>query len=229
MQALFFCLLTNRLEFAPMAPHPIPGGLLIAIEGIDGAGKTTLAHTIRDELLRTGASVSLSKEPTTGTYGMQVRNSAASGRLTPDEELRLLLLDRREHVETLIAPALSRGEVVILDRYFPSNVAYQGAAGIDVDHLMTANAFAPRPDLLLLLDIDPSAGLARIRARGDKPNHFETADNLARCRDIFRALDLPHLVEVDASAPADRVAEVALGHVREAIARKTATTQNATL
>jgi dTMP kinase len=203
-----------------MAPLPIPGGLLIAIEGIDGAGKTTLARTIRDDLARTDAIVSLSKEPTTGKWGMLMRDSAASGRLTPEEELRLLILDRKEHVANLIGPALERGEVVILDRYFPSNVAYQGAAGIDVESVMAANDFAPRPDLMILLDIAPAVGLHRIRARGDKPNHFETTDNLAQCREIFRDMRLPYTAELDASAPADRVAQVAMAEVYKTLTRK---------
>lgn len=203
-----------------MALHPIPGGLLIAIEGIDGAGKTTLARTLGDELTRQGAKVSLSKEPTTGPWGMKMRHSAAEGRLTPEEELRLLILDRQQHVEELIAPALAEGGIVILDRYFPSNVAYQGAAGIPVNQVMEVNAFAPRPDLLLLLDLPPAIGLGRIRARGDAPNHFETNDNLERCREIFRSLDLPRTVVVDATASAASVAEQAMLHVHAALDRK---------
>jgi dTMP kinase len=205
-----------------MAPSPIPGGLLIAIEGIDGAGKTTLAHTLRDALSVEGAAVTLSKEPTNGPWGMQMRASASTGRLTPDEELDLLIRDRQQHVEELIAPALARGEIVILDRYFPSNVAYQGAAGLATDELMRANAFAPRPDLLLLLDLSPDVGLARIRLRGDKPNHFETADNLDRCRTIFRDMALPHTAIVDATRAAAEVATDALDQARQAIARKRA-------
>jgi dTMP kinase len=203
-----------------MAPLPIPGGLLIAIEGIDGAGKTTLAHTLRDTLSVDGCTVNLSKEPTNGPWGMQMRASASTGRLTPEEELRLLILDRRQHVDELVAPALARGEIVILDRYFPSNVAYQGAAGLGIDDLMQANAFAPRPDLLLLLDLAPEVGLARIRLRGDKPNHFETADNLDRCRAIFRDMALPHTALLDATRTADTVAADALDQVRQAISRK---------
>lgn len=182
-----------------MDNQQIPGGLLIAIEGIDGAGKTTLAHTLAQHLRAAGAEVVLGKEPTNGPWGTRLRATAATGRLSPEQEVEYLLHDRRQHVEEVIAPALARGEVVILDRYFPSMVAYQGAAGLPLDEMLQANDFAPRPNLLLLLDLQPEQGLERIRARGDKPNHFETAQNLERCRLIFQQLDLPNKQVIDAS------------------------------
>lgn len=213
---------SHEVKSQPMAFLPIPGGLLIAIEGIDGAGKTTLAQALRDTLAAGGTTVMLSKEPTNGPWGTRLRESASTGRLTPDEELDLLIKDRREHVDTLIRPALERGEVVILDRYFPSNVAYQGAAGLDVDAVLAKNDFAPRPDLLLLLDLEPSVGLERIRRRGDKPNHFETDDNLSRCRAIFKAMTLEHRVQIDATASAEVVGKQAMDAVTEAMSRKRA-------
>ncbi|MCC8496113.1 dTMP kinase [Xanthomonas hortorum pv. gardneri] len=197
-----------------------PGGLLIAIEGIDGAGKTTLACSLATTLEAAGAHVVLSKEPTNGPWGTKLRQSAATGRLSADEEAELLIRDRHEHVDTLIAPALARGEIVILDRYFPSMVAYQGAAGLPLDALLERNAFAPRPDVLLLLDLPPPTGLARIRARGDAPNHFETQDNLERCRAIFNTLQLPGKHVVDASADADSVLRQAHAIVVAALAER---------
>lgn len=197
----------------------IPGGLLVAIEGIDGAGKTTLAQRLAQQLGSDGAAVTYSKEPTHGPYGAQLRASAASGRLTPDEELRLLLLDREQHVQELIGPALARGEVVVLDRYFFSTAAYQGAEGLDVPTLLAVNrAFAPEPDLLLVLDVPPETGLARVRARGDEPNHFETVGNLTRCREIFLGLPTASVVQADRSP--DEVFHEALGRVLSAASVK---------
>ena len=187
-----------------MSGMTIPGGLLVAVEGIDGAGKTTLARLLRDWLEGQGAAVNLGKEPTAGPWGMKLRESAASGRLTPELERDYLLSDRRDHVRDFISPALARDEVVILDRYFPSMVAYQGAAGLSPAALLEANAFAPRPDVLLLLDLPPTEGLARIHARGDQPNAFEDEANLAACRQIFLGLPLPKRV-IDATQP---IAEV---------------------
>lgn len=188
-----------------MPTRAIPGGLLIAIEGIDGAGKTTLADGLRDVLARTGAKITFGKEPTRGPWGAKLRESAATGRLTVADEKRFLLLDRRQHVDEVIRPALTRGEIVILDRYYPSMVAYQGAAGIPVDELMQDNRFAPRPDLLLLLDLEPEEGLRRICARGDQPNAFETMDNLRAVRGIFLDMDDPHLSAIDARQSIDAV------------------------
>lgn len=183
----------------------VPGGLLIAVEGIDGAGKTTLAQKLATHLSARHIPVAVSKEPTNGPWGAQLRASAAEGRLSAEEELRLLLLDRRQHVDEVIKPALDRGEVVILDRYYPSSAAYQGARGISVSEILFQNAFAPKPDITLILDVEPEIGLERIRARGDKPNHFETKSNLERCREIFLSMQLPSRVVIDASMAAEEV------------------------
>lgn len=188
----------------PTMERPIPGGLLVAIEGIDGAGKTTLANGLRRLLESTGVPVVQGKEPTAGPWGMKLRESAAAGRLSPEDELRYLLLDRRQHVDEVIRPALASGAVMLLDRYFPSTVAYQGAAGLQVEDLLSANDFAPTPDVLLLLDLEPTVGLARIRARGDVPNHFETPETLAMCREIFLALDMRKHV-INAHSTVDEV------------------------
>lgn len=203
-----------------MKKTELPGGLLVAIEGIDGAGKTTLANGIQDYFRRCGIPVNASKEPTRGPWGMKLRESAATGRLTPEDEQRFLLLDRRQHVDEVIRPALRRSEIVILDRYYPSMVAYQGAAGLPVDQLLEANDFAPRPDVLLLLDIEPEQGLARIRARGDEPNHFETPENLTAAREIFLGMRVPGLKVVDASQTAEWVLADAMRQILLAVSGK---------
>ena len=89
-----------------MGMKRVPGGLLVAIEGIDGAGKTTVARALESWLVGVGALVVASKEPTRGPWGMKMRESAASGRLSPADERRFLLLDRKQHIEEVIAPAL---------------------------------------------------------------------------------------------------------------------------
>jgi dTMP kinase len=136
--------------------------------------------------------------------------------LSPADELKLFVADRREHVEHLLRPALDAGRVVILDRYYFSNAAYQGAAGLDSAEILAQNeAFAPKPDLLLLLDLPPEIGLSRIAARGDRANAFENEANLTRCRSIF--LGIEDAVRVDATQSADAVLSESLGHVFAAV------------
>ena len=180
--------------------HPIPGGFLLVIEGIDGVGKTTLARSLYEEIRGSGIDCVLSKEPTAGPWGQKVRQGGATSRLSAKQELEYLLLDRADHVRDVIRPALDRNAVVILDRYYLSNVAYQGAAGIPVDEILRVNeAIAPKPDVCVLLDLPPEHSLARIRSRGDMPNAFEKEESLARCREIFLSINRPWINVIDAS------------------------------
>jgi dTMP kinase len=178
--------------------HHFPG-FLIAIEGIDGAGKTTQAQHIQSTLQARKLAVVRTKEPTTGKWGQILRDSAVTGRLSLQEEVEHFIRDRREHVETVIKPALADGAIVVVDRYYFSSMAYQGANGIDPNEIMALNEqFAPEPDLLVLLDIDPKNGLERIKTRGDRANHFEKTGTLEKAREIFLAIQKPYLIKLDA-------------------------------
>jgi dTMP kinase len=97
---------------------PIPGGFLVAIEGIDGSGKTTQTQLLAKFCKENRLAHAMSKEPTKGKYGSKIRDSAIRGRLSVAEEIEILDNDRREHVETVIAPALGAEKIVILDRYY---------------------------------------------------------------------------------------------------------------
>ena len=199
----------------------IPGGLLVAIEGIDGAGKTTQANLIESYCRDKGIPHILSKEPTGGKFGSLLRKSAESGRYSLEEELELFLQDRREHVEKRINPSLQQGRVVILDRYYFSTAAYQGARGADLEMILAENEkFAPAPDLLILLDVDVSTGLARIHDRGDKPNTFEREDMLQRSREIFRGIKRNYCYPVDARFPLEIVSGKVLAAFQTAAVNK---------
>ncbi len=178
-------------------------GRLVVFEGPDGAGKSTLLRATAEALAARGIETVCSREPTYGQYGSALRAAAQTERLPADEELRLLLLDRREHVDTLINPALARGAWVLLDRYYFSTVAYQGAAGLDLAYLQVVNeAFAPVPDLLVLLDLPLDESLRRIRARGLHSDAFEAPATLERVREIFLTFaQLSYAQRLDATQP----------------------------
>jgi dTMP kinase len=175
-------------------------GFLIAIEGIDGSGKTTLADWMQKSLQAKKLSVIRSKEPTTGHWGQLLRDSALTGRLSLEEEVEAFMKDRREHVKTVINPALREGHIVLVDRYYFSTMAYQGARGVDPDELMRRNErFAPEPDLLVILDIDPKLGLKRVKTRGDRANLFEKTGSLKKAREIFNSIKKPYACRLDAT------------------------------
>ncbi len=198
--------------------RPNAPGWLIVLEGIDGAGKSTIVRQIADHCAERGLQCVQSAEPTRGTCGMKLRQSMIEGRLSIEDELALFLKDRAEHVENVILPALRRGEVVILDRYYLSTAAYQGARGVSPEWVLMENErFAPKPDLVLLLDFDPAAGLDRIRARGDAPNTFEQLDQLREVRRIFLGLERPFVRVVDASAGQDAVWQACLRELTEVL------------
>lgn len=192
-----------------------PPGLLLVLEGIDGTGKSTHARRLADWLVSRGRDPLVSREPTDGPWGRKLRESAASGRLSPTDELDCFLRDRRQHVEELIAPSLSAGRDVILDRYYFSTMAYQGARGFDPTEIRRQNeAFAPVPDLLLILDLDVDTSLERIGGRGDTANEFEQRESLQSCRDTFLSLADESFVRIiDSSGSLDQVAERITGQV----------------
>lgn len=164
-------------------------GVLIAIEGIDGAGKTTQSRLLFYKLRQAGYSAILLHEPTNGQWGQKIRELAKNGRhnVTPEEELEYFYQDRKEDVELNIGPALNAKNVVIMDRYYFSNVVYQGSRGLNPNSVERLNeTFAPQPDLVVILDIAPTDSLKRIRStRADGPNHFEKDKSLEEVRKLF--------------------------------------------
>jgi dTMP kinase len=169
-------------------------GILIAVEGIDGAGKTTQVKLLADFFARVGEPAITSKEPTDGTWGQKIRKSASNGRMSLQDELQAFTEDRKEHLRDKILPALERGDTVILDRYFYSTIAYQGSRGgnIDVIAAMMMHT-APDPDIVLLIDVPAEIGLARIReGREESPNAFESQKNLRAVRTTFLDVAAKH-------------------------------------
>jgi dTMP kinase len=191
-------------------------GRLIALEGLDGCGKTTQAARLGDALRARGHAVLLTREPSDGPIGQRIRALARDGDpLTAEQELGLFLDDRREHIALEIEPALAAGRWVVTDRYTLSTVAYQGARGLDWQQLLArSEAEFPLPDAVLLFELPVAVGLARTRARGAPDARFEQDAYLREVAAIFAAIDRPYLARVDASGSADAVTARALAALR---------------
>jgi dTMP kinase len=170
----------------------IPGrGSLITIEGIDGAGKSTQVELLAEHLRTVGFDVVQLREPTDGPWGRKIKELARKGRtISPREECEWFLKDRKEDVEKNILPALNENKIVLLDRYYYSTMAYQGALGLSMEAIKNANEkFAPVPDMVIIIDLSPSIALKRIEhKRIHGPDHFESLDYQEKVRKIFQEM-----------------------------------------
>ena len=182
-------------------------GLLIAFEGIDGTGKSTQIRLLADYLRRQGCEVIETREPTDGPYGRKIRQLYMNRKnCTPEEELELFIQDRRQHVDEVIGPALDQGKIVLTDRYYFSTAAYQGAAGMDPDLIFAAHDFAPRPDLVVLLVMEPEKSVQRIeQLRGEQLNDFEQVEQLRKVADLFASFTDDCILRVNGAAPIKQV------------------------
>jgi dTMP kinase len=183
-------------------------GILICIEGIDGAGKTTHINMLKQWFESHKLNVITLKEPTQGKYGKMIAELAAAHKLSdPNEELKLFMEDRKEDVENHILPALKTYDIVLMDRYYYSNMAYQGARGLDYPTIKRENEkFAPIPDLLIILDIDPKIGMERVNQRKNKVDHFENIEYLTKVRKIFHEIGkLSNAVVINTDQPIEAV------------------------
>ncbi len=148
-------------------------GQLITFEGSEGCGKTTQITMLAQRLEGMGKKVVITREPGGTLIGEKIRtllqDPANTGEITPITELLLFSAARAELVEQIIKPALERGEIVICDRFFDSTFVYQGIArSIDlnvIDQLKAIAVGSLKPDLTLLLDLDPEAGIKRAGER----------------------------------------------------------------
>jgi len=190
-------------------------GFLIVIEGIDGAGKSTQAEILMSSLRERGFDVVYFSEPSGSRWGREIKRKARDpDSITPAEELELFQKDRKENVEMNLKPALGRNKIVVLDRYYFSTIAYQGAKGIDEERIKRMNeGFAVEPDLVFILDIDPREGLDRIKNRRKKDRLFERADYLARVRQIFRGFKGKKFIHIDARMPKEEISARIEKHV----------------
>jgi len=184
-------------------------GYLIVFEGIDGGGKTTQAKMLLDSLNAAGYDTVYFREPSGSKWGLKIREKAAQAdSLTPEEELELFINDRKENVEKNLKPALAEGKIIVLDRYYFSTIAYQGAKGLDPRVIRKQNEeFAVRPDLVFILDIAADGGLHRIKDRGQMDLLFEREDYLVKVREIFKSFQDDFIFLINAERQLNEIAE----------------------
>jgi dTMP kinase len=146
-------------------------GMLITVEGVEGSGKSTQCRRLVESLRARGLDVVLTREPDGTPMGAALRRlfETAGPTPVPLAQVFLFMAARQQHVAEVIHPALSRGALVLSDRYTDATLAYQGfGQGVDLETIRDLNVLATGglvPDLTLVLDLEPAVGLARIRDR----------------------------------------------------------------
>ena len=170
--------------------------MLINLEGIDGCGKSTQSQFLMDKFENDNEKTIMLKEPTNGKYGQKLWNML-SGKIeaTTEEILELFVLDRKEHVNQKIKPALDQGKIVLMDRYYYSTMAYQSAAGIDVSRIRRDNEFAPKPDIVLIFDLPADLAMKRVRSHS-VADVFEKEEHLEKVRKAYLDLENDPLVRI---------------------------------
>ena len=197
-------------------------GILITLEGPEGAGKTTILQEILPILTQAGAAILTTREP----GGIRIAESIREIILAPENtaidgktELLLFAAARRQHLNEKVRPALAEGEIVIIDRFIDSSVAYQGyARGIDVADVEMINNFATDgllPDLTLYFDVDTEIGLSRVMSGNREVNRLdlEAEEMHQKVRAGYQAIakaNPERIVTIDASQTIDQVVSTTL-------------------
>ena len=189
-------------------------GVFVCFEGGEGAGKSTQSRLLARWLTEQGCTVLSTYEPGDTPVGAKIRQivlDPATGALADRTESLLYAADKAEHVETVVLPALARGEVVITDRYVDSTLAYQGAGrALEVAEVEQIARWATgdlRPHLTVLLDLEPSAGLDRFEERDRIEG--ESLEFHQRVRSAFLGMaeaEPGHYLVLDARAPVEEIA-----------------------
>src|SRR5574337_670982 len=197
-------------------------GILITLEGPEGAGKTTILQQILPILTQVGVAILTTREP----GGIRIAESIREIILAPENtaidgktELLLFAAARRQHLNEKVRPALAEGKIVIIDRFIDSSVAYQGyARGIDVADVETINTFATDgllPDLTLYFDVDTEVGLSRVMTGEREVNRLdlEAQEMHQKVRAGYQAIakaNPKRIVTIDASQAVDQVLSTTL-------------------
>jgi dTMP kinase len=175
-------------------------GIFICVEGLDGCGKTTQAKLLVKRLKKTREAI-YTAEPSKGEIGKLVKkcylHTEKRGSVTV--EALLFAADRLEHLKNEVLPALDKGKTVVSDRYVFSSLAYQGAAGLDLNWIEKINEQAVRPDLAIFIDVEPETVIHRLKRKRSVMENLQTQ---LRVRDVYlKYVEFGKLVRIDGNKP----------------------------
>ncbi|WP_431922748.1 dTMP kinase [Micromonospora wenchangensis] len=222
--------LWGSMRGRPLMPAEpfVSNGLFVVFEGGEGAGKSTQLEKLAVRLREQGRDVVVTREPGATAVGERIRalvlEDSGADAPSPRAEALLYAADRAHHVATVVRPALIRGAVVISDRYVDSSLAYQGAGRtLPVDEVSWLSSWATgglKPDLVVLLDVDPHTGLTRAAARNQGADRLEAESVAFHERVRYAFLDLAandpkRYLVLDASRPVDEIAGQVVRRVQE--------------
>ena len=203
-----------------------PGdGRFIVLEGLDGSGTTTQVERLAEALRAVGHRVQVTREPSDGPIGTQIRLALKGrlglpngrGPLSEDTLALLFAADRLDHLAAVVEPALERGEIVLCDRYVLSSLAYQGSA-LPMAWVEEINGRARAPDLTLFLEIDVATAARRRAARGGEAELFDADERQARiARQYLEAIRRrprgQRIVRLDGTQSVEAVTRAALAEI----------------
>lgn len=196
-------------------------GILIAIEGIDGSGKTTVANAVVRALNNLGYRAVYTREPTSSKFFEAFDEYIEEFGHDPLIEVLIMAIDRAYHVTRIVMPLLEHGFIVVTDRYIYSSIAYQSAVGAGVDWIKVVNSFVPMPDIAIYLDVPLDIALNRICSRSShRLRHFELVNRLSKVIEVYRKLVAEGLlVAVDATDGIEAVTRRCLDIVLRVVER----------
>ena len=187
--------------------------MFLVFEGMNGSGKTTQMMEVAKYYFDKRKDVLLTKEPSNSPIGKQIREICLKQKdpMSYSEELlELFVKDRRWHLENVVIPALSRGIVVLCDRYYFSNIAYQATQGIDMKKIIEANKEFIKPDKTFLFDLPAELAFKRVESRGREKRKFERLQFMKRLRKNYlklKSILKEPIVLIDASRTVEEIFE----------------------
>ena len=185
-------------------------GLFICIEGLDASGKTTHAHRLVRDLQKRGFDAIYTTEPSAGEIGKFIRTYVLERRKRVPSVVEALLfaVDRVDHVEKEIKPALQEGKIVVSDRYVYSSLAYQGATGLDIKWIEKINELALPPDLAIYINVPAEIVVRRLRGRRSVMEKLKIQRKVREA--YMRLVKNGSLIPIDGDRRKDEVSKDAL-------------------